>query len=90
MGAVTSSAAIDQGEKLAALRRSLFFVSWPFFILYLLLPIYGKQIGASAVEIGIFFSAFSLMTVLMRPLLGWGLDRFGRRPQAHRADPWRF
>jgi len=57
----------------------IFLISMPFFILGLLLPIYGKEIGASVVEIGLFFSAFSLMTVLLRPLVGWGLDRFGRR-----------
>jgi MFS family permease len=51
----------------------------PFFILGLLLPAYGKQIGASVVEIGLFFSAFSLMTVILHPLVGWGLDHFGRR-----------
>jgi len=65
---------------LAALGRSAFLLSWPFFILYLLLPVYGKEVGASTVEIGLFFSAFSLMTVLMRPLIGWAVDRFGRRP----------
>jgi len=64
---------------LSILRRTIFLVSMPFFILGLLLPIYGKQIGASVVEIGLFFSAFSLMTVILRPLVGWGLDRFGRR-----------
>ncbi len=64
---------------LSILRRTIFLVSMPFFILGLLLPIYGKQIGASVVEIGIFFSAFSLMTVILRPLVGWGVDRFGRR-----------
>lgn len=64
---------------LATLRRTIFFLSMPFFILGLLLPVYGKEICASVVEIGLFFSAFSLMTVLLRPLVGWGLDRFGRR-----------
>ena len=64
---------------LAVLRRTIFLISMPFFILGLMLPVYGKEIGASAVEIGLFFSVFSLMTVLVRPLVGWGLDRFGRR-----------
>jgi hypothetical protein len=43
----------------------------PFFMLGLLLPVYGKQIGASVVEIGLYFSVFSLVTVLLRPLAGW-------------------
>jgi len=62
------------------LRRSILLVSLPFFILGLLLPIRGKAIGAGAVEIGLFFAAFSLMNVLLRPLVGYGLDRLGRRP----------
>jgi MFS family permease len=64
---------------LSNLRRTIFFISMPFFMLGLLLPLYGKQIGASVVEIGLFFSAFSLMTVILRPVVGWALDRYGRR-----------
>jgi len=67
-------------RSLRALWQGVFYVSWPFFILSLLLPVYGKQVGASVVEIGLFFSAFSLVTVLLRPLVGWGIDRYGRRP----------
>jgi len=44
------------------------------------LPIYGKRIGADAIQIGLFFSVFSLMAVILRPLIGAALDRFGRRP----------
>lgn len=67
-------------ETLSALRRTVFLVSMPFFMLSLLLPVHGKEIGASAVEIGLFYSVFSLVTVVLRPVVGWGLDRFGRRP----------
>ena len=67
-------------ETLSSLRRSLFLVSLPFGILMFALPIYGKQIGAGAVEIGLFFSAFSLMSVFIRPVIGAALDRYGRRP----------
>jgi MFS family permease len=69
----------NSARTLAVLRRAVFMVSMPFFILGLMLPVYGKEIGASVVEIGLFFSAFSFVTVLLRPLVGWGLDRFGRR-----------
>lgn len=70
---------IHSATTLATLRRTIFFVSMPFFIPGLMLPVFGKEIGASVLEIGLFFSAFSLMTVILRPLVGWGLDHFGRR-----------
>jgi len=44
-----------------------FWVSFPFGVLGFLLPIYGKQLGASVLEIGGFFSAFSLVPALIRP-----------------------
>jgi DHA1 family multidrug resistance protein-like MFS transporter len=62
------------------IRRSIFLISLPFGILGFVLPIYGKTLGASALQIGLFFSVFFLMIVIFRPVIGAGLDRFGRRP----------
>jgi len=64
---------------LTVLYRAVFLISLPFGILDFVLPIYGKRIGASAVQVGLFFSVFWLMIVLLRPLIGEGLDRYGRR-----------
>jgi hypothetical protein len=55
---------------LNTLRRAIFLVSLPFGILHFVLPIYGKSIGANAVQIGLFFSVFSMMTVLPEAM-GW-------------------
>jgi MFS family permease len=60
--------------------RSIYWVSFPFGIITFVLPIYGKDLGASALEIGGFFSAASIVPVLIRPFLGPSLDRWGRRP----------
>jgi MFS family permease len=60
--------------------RAVFLVSFPFGILSFVLPIYGKELGATALEVGGFFSALSLVPVVVRPFLGRALDRWGRRP----------
>ena len=44
-----------------------------------LLPIYAKRLGAGALEVGVLFAAFSIVS-LLRPLVGMALDRYGRRP----------
>ena len=60
--------------------RATFWVSFPFGMLSFALPIYGKELKASAFEIGGFFAAFSFVSVIVRPFLGRALDRWGRRP----------
>ncbi len=67
-------------QTLRTLWRAAFWVSFPFGILSFVLPIYGKELGATALEIGWFFSAMSLVPVVVRPFLGRALDRWGRRP----------
>jgi DHA1 family multidrug resistance protein-like MFS transporter len=69
----------ENTKNLSLIRRSILLISVPFFLLNLLLPIYGLKIGASVLEIGVFYSVFSFVTVLLRPIVGWGLDKFGRK-----------
>jgi len=70
----------ERASILATVSQAIFWVSLPFGMLHFVLPIFGQEVGADAVQIGLFFSAFSLMTVLLRPAVGAGLDRYGRRP----------
>jgi len=44
------------------------------------LPIYGREIGANALEIGGLYTTQAIMVVILRPLVGMGLDRIGRKP----------
>jgi DHA1 family multidrug resistance protein-like MFS transporter len=66
-------------QGLKVMRRSLFLVSLPLFYVTFALPIQSKNLGANALEIGALFSLFTFSILLMRPLIGAGIDRFGRR-----------
>jgi MFS family permease len=69
-----------QSDHLRRLASTILLISFPFGLLFFALPILGREMGASALTIAGLYSAFSLMTVVLRPLVGWALDRHGRRP----------
>lgn len=61
------------------LRWPILLCSLPLFILGFLLPIYAQELGASAANIGGLFAVFSLVMIVVRPLVGLAMDRYGRK-----------
>ncbi|MFA6940011.1 MAG: MFS transporter [Clostridiaceae bacterium] len=59
------------------LKTAILLGSFAFGIMSFILPIYSKRIGADAVSIGGLFSVFSVVTLLLRPLIGKGIDKYG-------------
>ena len=66
-------------KSLRRLRLSVLLASLPFGMLQLGLPLVAREMGASALVIGGLFSVSALILVAVQPIVGLGLDRFGRR-----------
>jgi MFS transporter, DHA1 family, multidrug resistance protein len=64
---------------ISTLHRAILLGSLSFGILQFSLPIYAKQMGASALDIGGMISIFAVMITIARPLVGWGIDHLGRK-----------
>ncbi len=64
---------------ISALRWAILLGSLSFGILQFALPIFAKQLGANALNIGGIISIFAAMITVARPLVGWGIDRWGRK-----------
>ena len=75
-----SPARLDTARSLKVMRRALFLSSFPIGVLTFAIPIFGPQVlKLDPVQIGELFSIYALMTVIMRPISGWAMDRYGRR-----------
>jgi MFS family permease len=72
---------VERGTAAAysVLKLPLILGSLPLTMLPFLLPLYAKQFGANALGIGGLFAVAQVMMVLCRPVIGWGVDRWGRR-----------
>ena len=80
MNSDNDQSAVQNTKALRSLRRSLFLVSTPMVFILFALPLRAEDLGASAFEIGILYSLFTMSVFFVRPLTGIGLDAFGRRP----------
>lgn len=66
-------------HRLKLLKKPIYLISIPSYFLSFILPIYALKLGASAMEIGMLFSVFSLFSILMRPFVGKWIDKSGRK-----------
>lgn len=62
-------------NNLKALKKSIFYISFPFSLIGFLFPVYAHSIGVSVIELGIIYSVFSLFTILIRPVVGFLIDK---------------
>ncbi len=54
-------------------------ISMPMVFITFALPLRAEDLGASGLEIGALYSIFTASLFVIRPIVGFGLDRFGRR-----------
>jgi MFS family permease len=76
---VAATEAQQSASILRRLRLSVFLVSLPFGMLLFGLPLIARELGASALAIGGLLAVYALIIVVVQPIVGYGLDRFGRR-----------
>ena len=71
---------MQTSTSLHRLHLSVLLASLPFGMLIFGLPLIAREMGASALAIGGLLAVYSLIVVAVQPIVGYGLDRFGRRP----------
>lgn len=61
------------------LKRTIYFISLPLSFIGFIFPIYASTVGASTMQIGYLFSIFSIIGIIMRPVVGNMIDKKGRK-----------
>ena len=62
-----------------SLKKSVFYISFPLYFIGFIFPIYALKTGASIAEIGYLYALFSIIGILVRPLVGSLIDTSGRK-----------
>ncbi len=63
-----------------SINRVIFYVSFPLSFVAFIFPIYASSIGVKVLEIGLLYSVFTVMTLLIRPIVGYLIEKSGRKP----------
>ena len=61
------------------LRKTIYFISFPLSFIGFIFPIYASSIGANVIQIGYLYSIFSIISIMIRPMVGSLIDKKGRR-----------
>ncbi|MEY8415129.1 MFS transporter [Tissierella praeacuta] len=61
------------------LKKSLYFISFPLSFIGFIFPIYASSIGANIIQIGYLYSIFSIVSIIIRPIVGNLIDKRGRK-----------
>jgi len=71
---------IDARQQLSQLQTVIRLASLATSVLVIALPIYSSNFNASGLEKGLLFAIPAFMTAIARPIIGKGIDRYGRKP----------
>jgi len=58
------------------LKYALLALNLPLSFLSFILPVFGRWLASSPVQIGLFYTSFSIITLLARPFIGILTDKF--------------
>lgn len=61
------------------LKKAVFYISFPLSFIAFIFPIYASRLGVSVVEIGFLYTIFSVVAILIRPVVGNLIDKRGRK-----------
>ncbi len=71
---------IDARQQLSRLQTVIRFASLATSVLVIALPIYSSNFNATGLEKGLLFALPAFMMAIARPIIGKGIDKFGRKP----------
>lgn len=61
------------------LNKTIYFISFPLYFVGFIFPIYASSLGANTMEIAYLYSIFSIISIIIRPMVGKLIDKSGRK-----------